>query len=633
MLRIILKKVDPYKFSVSILFGLLGFFLNFHTIIFPFGEYTAAILFGLLFPILITLSWGWKYGLLSAFAGGCQTMWWLWGPSNGYAILLVVPPFTLWVIWHGIFAELLRKHKTHKWWLSMYVVEIPFRILSSINLLTLSRWAITLNPPSWSWAAGAPNIIPIHFSVFVTIKQAAEAYIILLFADVVLNNNHVRRFFKLKEYIGSRKTGYIISAFLLLGCLFWLLDSVFYVFAFHKSNSFIDLFALDIPNYNIFTRTVFFVFCLVSGLITSMILRRQKESETAFRESDENFQQVVSNITTVIWKADIGKNRSFENTYSSAVLDELLELPAGTMKNDWDKYFKYIKPEYMEQVNNAFMEAAKSPESIIDCKYEVLKDNGQTAWFHSKGRCSKKNGKLYVFGSTADITKHKEVEESLQESEERYRAIVEHSSNGILIVNDDYKFIYVNNRLCEILGYPREEIIDHNFTEFIDEESKELVRGRYIRRQRGDIVSSEYEFKIVRKNGEKRNIEISSTIVKDLKGNILTVAQILDITEFKQTEDELKKYREHLEELVEKRTADLEEKNEELERYNKIFVGREFRIKELKDKVKELEKKMPELEIFNDTPVDRELIINELRKEINELLKELGEEPKYEIAE
>ena len=32
-------------------------------------------------------------------------MWWLWGPSNGYAIFVVVPPFTLWILWHGFFAD------------------------------------------------------------------------------------------------------------------------------------------------------------------------------------------------------------------------------------------------------------------------------------------------------------------------------------------------------------------------------------------------------------------------------------------------------------------------------------------------------------------------------------------------
>ena len=63
-----------------------------------------------------------------------------------------------------------------------------------------------------------------------------------------------------------------------------------------------------------------------------------------------------------------------------------------------------------------------------------------------------------------------------------------------------------------------------------------------------------------------------------------------EITERMQIEKELIKHREHLEELISERTKELKEKNLELEKFNKLFVGREFRIKELKDKVKEMEK-------------------------------------------
>ncbi len=551
------KKIDIYKISISIIFGLLGFFLNFHNIIFPFGEYTAAILFGLLFPILITLSWGWKYGLLSALAGGCQSMWWIWGPSNGYAILLVVPPFTLWVVWHGIFTELRRKQESENWWLSMYVVEIPFRILSSINLLTLSRWAITLNPPSWSWASNAPNIIPMHFSVFVTIKQAAVGFIVLLFADVVLNNNHVRRFFKLKEYIDNRKTGYIISAFLLLGCLFWLLDSVFYVFAFHKASSFINVLAFNIPNYNIFSRAVFFISCLICGLITSRILRRQKEGEIALKESNRNFQQLVSSITTVVWKADVGSNGAFENTYTSPIGDELLALPAGTLQNDWNKYFSYIKPEYLEQVNDTFREAIKLPGNPIDCEYEVLKDNGQTVWFHSKGRCFEKNGKLHVFGSTTDITKRKKVEEALKESEKQLQTLIDAMPDFICFKDGDGRWIKVNNSCIRIFQFDGIDYRGKNDYELSELNSK--LRGSFLTCKETDARVWKEGCPI---HGEET---IPDSDGSDHVFNVVKVPVYYpgggreglvvlghDITERERTEKELDKYREHLEELEKK---------------------------------------------------------------------------------
>jgi len=101
-------------------------------------------------------------------------------------------------------------------------------------------------------------------------------------------------------------------------------------------------------------------------------------------------------------------------------------------------------------------------------------------------------------------------------------------------------------------------------------------------------VSSEKEV-VRRKQAEealrKFNLELESLVrerTKKLEDEIF---------ERKRAEEELKKHREHLEELVKERTRKLGEKNLELERFNKLFINREFRIKELKNKVKELEKK------------------------------------------
>jgi PAS domain S-box-containing protein len=109
-----------------------------------------------------------------------------------------------------------------------------------------------------------------------------------------------------------------------------------------------------------------------------------------------------------------------------------------------------------------------------------------------------------------------------------------------MILDDAYRLTYVNDEVCRISGYPREEIIGQDFRKFLDEESKQLVAERYIRRQRGEEVSPRYEFNIVRKDGQKRRVEISSNVIKDSAGKVKTVAQILDITERKRMEETLR---------------------------------------------------------------------------------------------
>ncbi|MBT3302732.1 MAG: PAS domain-containing protein [Bacteroidetes bacterium] len=79
----------------------------------------------------------------------------------------------------------------------------------------------------------------------------------------------------------------------------------------------------------------------------------------------------------------------------------------------------------------------------------------------------------------------------------------------------------------------------------------------------------------------------------DLEKNVCgVIGSYVDITHLKQVEDDLNNHRLNLEEIVAERTKDLNEKNKELDRYNQLFEGREFRIKELRDIIKELERRL-----------------------------------------
>lgn len=112
--------------------------------------------------------------------------------------------------------------------------------------------------------------------------------------------------------------------------------------------------------------------------------------------------------------------------------------------------------------------------------------------------------------------------------------------------------------------------------------------------------------KLITKDGEStgvyqwefRNTKINrwfrcrDRAIRWIDGRLVRLEIATDFTDEKKVEDELKNHREHLEELVRERTAELKQKNEELEKFNKLFVGRELRMIELKKKIAELEKKV-----------------------------------------
>jgi len=90
---------------------------------------------------------------------------------------------------------------------------------------------------------------------------------------------------------------------------------------------------------------------------------------------------------------------------------------------------------------------------------------------------------------------------------------------------------------------------------------------------------------------EKKIISTKKSRFIDEKGNKFLIGIIRDITERKKVEVELEKHRNQLEELVKIRTEEVSLKNNELQRMNKLFVGRELKMKELKNIIKELKSK------------------------------------------
>lgn len=142
----------------------------------------------------------------------------------------------------------------------------------------------------------------------------------------------------------------------------------------------------------------------------------------------------------------------------------------------------------------------------------------------------------------AEIDERLETEAALRRSEELYRTVVENSHVGILIVDQNGRLIYVNDELGRILGYSASELVGHEFARFLDDASREMVVDRYHRRQRGENVPSRYEFLVVRKDGERRTLEVTASMIADSTIGVSTVAQVLDITEQKEADAALQRY-------------------------------------------------------------------------------------------
>jgi len=176
-----------------------------------------------------------------------------------------------------------------------------------------------------------------------------------------------------------------------------------------------------------------------------------------------------------------------------------------------------------------------------------LQNHRNKRWYKCIDKAIEQPGGKYVqLGIAIDVTEQKEMEEALREREQLFHSVVDNSHDCILIIDDKFRIIYANDEAMHLSGYSKKEIVDRDFRKFLDDNSRVIVEDRYVRRQRRESVPSQYKFKIVRKDGEKRDVEIKSTVIRDRRGKTCSLAQLLDISESKRIEDERKRFEEQL---------------------------------------------------------------------------------------
>jgi PAS domain S-box-containing protein len=168
-------------------------------------------------------------------------------------------------------------------------------------------------------------------------------------------------------------------------------------------------------------------------------------------------------------------------------------------------------------------------------------------WYKCMGRAIRWSGNKYVrYGLAIDITEQKRMEDALRESEDFFRSIVENSHDSILIIDDNFRIVYANDETVRITGYPKDEIVGQDFRKFLDEENRTLVQERYSLRVKGEKVPCKYEFRVIRKDGEKRDIWATATLTQTRSGKRRVIAQLLDVTESKRMEKERNRFEERL---------------------------------------------------------------------------------------
>jgi PAS domain S-box-containing protein len=154
----------------------------------------------------------------------------------------------------------------------------------------------------------------------------------------------------------------------------------------------------------------------------------------------------------------------------------------------------------------------------------------------------------------------------LRESEERYRAVVEQATEGILLVDVDTKCVLeANPAYRNLLGYGPEEIRSLTLYDLVpySREAMDCYVGRVL--ERGSYISGERRHR--RKDGSLVDVEVRANTIS-YGGREAMCIVVRDVTERKKAEEEIRRLNEELEDRVRSRTAELQAANEELEAFS-----------------------------------------------------------------
>ncbi len=309
--------------------------------------------------------------------------------------------------------------------------------------------------------------------------------------------------------------------------------------------------------------TAVLVFVLTRNTIHSI-----QKSEFALHESQRILTTLFDNLPGMAYRCRGDSDCTLEfasagsmnlTGYSS---DELLK-----RKKIADLIFEDDKDRVRRETETALKE--KIPFRLV---YRIRKADGTMNWVWEQGRGIYSNvGELLAIeGFITDISERMRAEEALTKSEEIYRALVEGTSDAILMVDRKRTLISVNRAFLDLFGYSKEEV-EGNSVRIIhpsEESFEQFGRKAYPALESAPI---RIEWELMKKDGTVFPVEGTYSAIKGLDGSVNGhVGIIRDITERRRVDREIKKYRRHLEGMVRERTKELEEAHKALVQREKL---------------------------------------------------------------
>ena len=272
------------------------------------------------------------------------------------------------------------------------------------------------------------------------------------------------------------------------------------------------------------------------GVLRDVTVRKLALETVQQKEAELRKAQRLAKLGNWGWDLETDAVTWSEELYRIAGRDP--NLPAVS----YEKHSQLYTPESWERLRRVVEEALQTG-TPYELDLEMIRSDGTKRWLIARGEV-RRNGLgriMELHGTVQDITERKRAEEELRESEEKFRSVFRDAGVGMAIVSPEGGFLAGNEAFSRFIGYTEEELLGKTVQSITHPEDWPMFSKRLNLALTDGASFQGVQKRCLHKNGQVLCGECSASLIRDLDGKPqYFVAEVLDVTERKRTEEALR---------------------------------------------------------------------------------------------
>ncbi|WP_375505987.1 PAS domain S-box protein, partial [uncultured Nostoc sp.] len=265
----------------------------------------------------------------------------------------------------------------------------------------------------------------------------------------------------------------------------------------------------------------------------------RKRTEEALRQSEVQYRDLVQTANCVILRWDGNGKIIFLNDYGQRIfgfdLDEIIGRNViGTIVPETETSGRDLQ--------TLMIDICQHPENYLFNENENLRQNGDRVWivWANKPILDQQGNLIEILSVGTDATERKRAQQALQESELKFRTIIENANDLIFVLTPDGTFTYHSPNVIPILGYSLAEVEGHSMMEFVEPNDSTISMSALQRTTTGEKLT-DIEVRLRHKDGSWRWFNFNTSTINTPSDGIAIAGVGRDITERKQAEEALRR--------------------------------------------------------------------------------------------